>query len=816
MAMSWVVHMNRRPRLLLLVIPSLLAVGPPPALAQAPAPAQEPVADAAEAEEAVSGPEVDFFDGFRMDRLPGGGFYTTYLEAYAPDTTFLIEESNGFALIDSPRVYFEGDPQASFGWYLDGFDIGSALNPGAPAVLLPFAAVGGYRLEGESPTAQTHGFSFVSRRPQQDFSRLTVSGAITGLGEDPWASFMISNAAIDREVPPPSTRRRLRHDYAADYLRHRQRDDSSLTLAASYRNVGRRFNNFNERGRTYDEDGRLLRGSARYRRQTATGHYEVLGVYNYLDRDNLHAETGSFPQETLNKTRHVLFAGFHLKREAADFRLSLQHEGESLAPFAVNFAKELQDNDGDGFYPFFRFGDFSATTLGARGRMPLWEGRNTRLTAFADLRQSWISGDEEAHAFNPITFDGNPYRVILWDGGGSYSTSNAQLRAGVDAEVEIGRGMSLVSKIFMQYGHLGFADSGNNVNVLDPGIDVGLRWRRGGTSALVAYGTLPYAIEENINFFLERGRPSGTIARWNDDGNGVFDPGEAGTLFGFTGGRFHYVDEDLAAPRKRRLLVTLSTPISGPFRFDFKGIYKWIDKALAVRFREQYGSFEPHGDHQLFFFDRPFGDFYLTNPEFEDDPFYAQALIRVHGGEPGEWFFSFSFMAQIGMGVTRFGNAANSNDIGFVGESQADPNSLINGFGRVDGDRAYVGRTVFGFRLASPLFLGISIKYRDGAPFAFINSVQRHDQRVLYYATIKAEDRHGQKGGPREDYLSDLSLKLTYALRLLGRDALLGVSFFNVLDAGYELSEYVFSGGSRDPNELNIPRSMRLSLTVSR
>ena len=64
--------------------------------------------------------------------------------------------------------------------------------------------------------------------------------------------------------------------------------------------------------------------------------------------------------------------------------------------------------------------------------------------------------------------------------------------------------------------------------------------------------------------------------------------------------------------------------------------------------------------------------------------------------------------------------------------------------------------------------------------------------------------------------LGDLSFKLTYTLQLLGRDAALGVSFFNVLDPGYELSEYVFSGGTRDPNELNIPRSMRLSLTLSR
>ena len=49
------------------------------------------------------------FDDFFMAHLPGGFFYISYLENYAPDTVLMIEESNGFALIDSPKVYFEGD-----------------------------------------------------------------------------------------------------------------------------------------------------------------------------------------------------------------------------------------------------------------------------------------------------------------------------------------------------------------------------------------------------------------------------------------------------------------------------------------------------------------------------------------------------------------------------------------------------------------------------------------------------------------------------------------------------------------------------------
>jgi hypothetical protein len=110
------------------------------------------------------------------------------------------------------------------------------------------------------------------------------------------------------------------------------------------------------------------------------------------------------------------------------------------------------------------------------------------------------------------------------------------------------------------------------------------------------------------------------------------------------------------------------------------------------------------------------------------------------------------------------------------------------------------------------LFVALSLKYRDGDPFAFLNADYGHNQWVLTYSTIKAENDHFEKGGPREDYMAELNLQLTYRRKVFGRDVLLSVAGFNLLDVGYELSEYVFSGGSRDPMELQIPRSLRVTV----
>ncbi len=119
------------------------------------------------------------------------------------------------------------------------------------------------------------------------------------------------------------------------------------------------------------------------------------------------------------------------------------------------------------------------------------------------------------------------------------------------------------------------------------------------------------------------------------------------------------------------------------------------------------------------------------------------------------------------------------------------------------------------FDLARNLSLGVSLKYRDGNPFAFIDAVEAGGRRVLLLQTIRAEDRYGRKGGPREDYLSDCSVKISWRLRLLGADAWLSAAVFNLLDFGSELSEYVFSGGSRDAMEMQLPRSLRISLLMS-
>ncbi|HNX96485.1 MAG TPA: hypothetical protein PKK12_02290, partial [Candidatus Aminicenantes bacterium] len=85
---------------------------------------------------AADDPDLGTFSLSReqLDLLPGGSFLPAFFESYAPGTVLLNEESNGFSLLEAPRVYAAGESPDLFRWLVGGFAVDSVLEPGSPAV----------------------------------------------------------------------------------------------------------------------------------------------------------------------------------------------------------------------------------------------------------------------------------------------------------------------------------------------------------------------------------------------------------------------------------------------------------------------------------------------------------------------------------------------------------------------------------------------------------------------------------------------------------------------------------------------------------
>ena len=760
------------------------------------------------------------FSGVLTRFLPGASFYPSFLENYAPDATFLIEESNGFSLIDSPRVYYEGDPTNQFNWFYEGFKINSALNDGSPGVLLPFSAAPRFELRGETPMSRDQGFHFLSGSWDKSFSRIRFSTAGSGLGSYvPWASTFVDPhpTSAKRNAVLYEDRRKILSDYDLDYIYFLKGKSSSLSLALTAFDERRQFNDFNALDRTFRERGKDLLLSAAYEQKFQKGSLFLTAVYNGVSKNRDLAELGRYPQETRLKERQSVFAGLRLKQKLWSLDLSFLRENEDLTPAAPNFLKDRKDNDGEGMFPFEKSGSFTADIYRLNLTAALLsaeDGRQTGIDLFSEAKLSVLNGKEQAADFNPLSFDKAPELVILWSPGQPYRNTNLEFKAGALLSAQLGGLASFKAKFQLQYSQARFQDGLNDITFTAPGFDLGLVLFKN-PEILLSYEQMPYELKENVNLFLESRRPWGTICRWNDlNGDLLYQAGEAGSVFGYTGGRFHSPATNLKIPIKRRFLAVLTANLSKAFSLSLKGLYKIIDDNYWVRFKEDYGFYEEVDSENLHFYSTPYRDYVLGNDTFSKKPYYTQFLLQLNSRENTTWFFSFSFLAHIGIGRTAFGNGAGANDIGILNESQADPNTLINAFGRVDGDRAFLAKIFFGFFLAKDLSLGVDLKYRDGTPFAFIKTLWLHDQRVFYYTTIKAENELGVKGGPRKDFLSDVSVQLRYEFKLFQWRAAADLSVFNLFDFGSELSEYVFSGGWRYANELQIPRSFRFGLAV--
>jgi len=763
---------------------------------------------------------VFVFPAFYIETLPGAYFYPTFFENFAPDTTVLITENNGFSLIDSPRVYYEGDSYTDFKWSLNGFNIDSALQSGAPSVLLPLSSINQYELRGESPLHRDYGLNFVSASPGKNFFKLWISNVWPHMG-----SFV--TGATDFVSPHPtskerntflySERRQILSNYFVDLALGQRFRNSALSLSFTYFDIERQFNDFSVFDETFMEKGKLFLFKSEYRKAIDDGFYGITAVYNAHSRDRDKAELGRLPQETFDKDRKSFFSSFHLNQNRLHIRFSYSHENENLAPSRLNFLKDLKDNDGEGFFPYEKWGSFSGNVFRFTldDAYPLEQHIDTEIKLFADFKYAAIKGNEKSFDFNPISFDQSPYLVLLWNQGEEYSNSNAYAKAGTIFQTSLSKDFSVYTKLLVQYSSLRFSDSENNLSSLAFGYDLGILFKKNSFNVLLAYERMPYEIGEDVNFFLEKRRPWGTYHFWNDSDQDLkYQAGEEGSEFGNTGGQFHSLDEDIAIPFRKRFLLSCSTRLSEKFSLNVKSILKTISNSFWVKFRDEHGSYETIGDKELYFYSEPFTDYSFSNTSFDDEPFYFQFLLNIQGQETQKWFFSFSFLAQIGMGYTAFGNGPGANDVGLLDESQAHPNTWINGYGRVDGDRAFVGKLYFGFYLAKNFFVAMNIKYRDGNPFAFIGSFYDHSQWVFFLETIQAENKKGIKGGPREDYLTDVSIKMRYDFRLSDWNISIFAGAFNLLDFGSELSEYVFSGGKRYSNELQIPRSIRAGVGI--
>ncbi len=738
-------------------------------------------------------------DNFLLSLLPGGIFTNSSFENFFPTSTFLVEDSNGFSFLDLNKVYFEGESPLNFKFYIEDFCANSALNPGTSSILAPLLNIYDYQLRTSDNLKV--GFN-LNISKNVNLNRFYFSSVYTDLGSFPeFATSLMNKHPSTRDDELYYTRRKLLTNNIIGFSKKLDLNTSDLFISFSYANLKRQFNDFSkEKDSTFNERGELFSFLSIYKKSFDNSDLKIITALNKRFRDHLNSEFGRLSSETFGNSSFSFLTGFVFKGENYFIKNSFLYEDENRIPNFSYYKKNMMDNDGDAIYFFDRFGKFRAFTVSIEGEKRFDFNNNFNLSIFSMNRLAFIKGNEGNYEDSLLLFDDTPLYQVRWNRGDKYSNTNTQLLLGAAFNYIPTDFLRLQGRLYVKTSLLGFENAGNNLSLWGGAFDIKAIFFKGRRAEFsVYYSQRPQDINETLNFFLESKRPSGIF--YNMRGESI----------SYTGGFYHSVSSDIKTPYEKRFIVSSIINLSKVFRVKVRGLYVQFLNNLWVNY-EKYDGYYKKVDAFNLYFPEKASHYYLSNYNFDKNPFYAEFMFHLFGRKEKRWFFSFSFMAHMGMGYTAFGNGPVYNDIGYTDESMANPNTWINGYGRVDGDRAFVGRILFGFYLTKDLSLGANIKYRDGEPFAFIKYYIDNGKLALYYLNIQAEDERGVKGGPREDCIWDMSFKVNYSFEFGKRKANIFLSFFNILDIGAELSEYVFTPDKRNAVELQIPRSLRFGL----
>ncbi len=326
----------------------------------------------------------------------------------------------------------------------------------------------------------------------------------------------------------------------------------------------------------------------------------------------------------------------------------------------------------------------------------------------------------------------------------------------------------------------------------------------------------------------------GSVFQWNDiNHDGIFQPGEEGTLLKVFGGPFSTVDPNLKRPFTDEYELGLDHDFGRNLRAGLRLLQRDTRRLVhTVNTGVPFASYAPvkildvgddniagtSDDQILTVYNQDPGtlgqDHYLlTNPSGLNATY--KGLEATLAGRPFErGSFSVSFTAYRSEGDGNPGNSEFENDYGVIGSLFDNPNTLINARGRVFFDRAYVGKIAVHYQAPWEFKLGTVICYFDGLPFGRMLIIPDLNQGPFF---VMATPR-GEPGGVRTEYNLNFDQRISRDFRVGSARMSVLLDVFNLLNSNQNLREFAISGPlfrQRRPTEVQNPRAFRLGLKLS-
>lgn len=461
-------------------------------------------------------------------------------------------------------------------------------------------------------------------------------------------------------------------------------------------------------------------------------------------------------------------------------------------------------------------------------------GRNEATLGVA-LEQSaaaWSGADGASLGLTAERVGGLPARV--WDFGFSASEASAHashLALFADDRLALGRSVLMEGGLRFAMWRAAGETGGGRIGWRTLSPRIAARWRPIGALGLFAgwervHPRLP------LRYLLwgDPGGPQGRVYRWDDDGDGRYEPAEQGPLVAVSGpgGPYSSIDGALRSPRTDGVVAGIDVRPKGGWWIRFAGVHRRSrDLVESVNTGVTAADYDtsfvddpavdiagPADDRPLPIFARDpasFGrDRYLLTNVADHDVLHegveltvekrlAQSLLLRVGGTASR---------STGAGANR-GHGVLENDPGVIGEIFDQPNADTYRQGRLFFDRAYTLK-VAGLWRPRDWSLGAVANYQDGQPFARVVIVSDLPQGAEAIPAIR-------RGDHRFTFTLTVDARIERAFRMGKGRLAVAVEAFNLLDMKNEVEEDVADGPSfRRVTAIQPPRAVRIGLRLER
>lgn len=548
----------------------------------------------------------------------------------------------------------------------------------------------------------------------------------------------------------------------------------------------------------------------------------------------------------LNRAYH---AGVYMsKRFSNDGELvvGISYENDGTKHDSLSFSRNLLDQDGEAFEPWYADGQLHGVNLSVQYDQPLLSWLRVHAASYNSFlyfqsQHSQWKNDIYTQAINEQ--NRTPLYTYHWQSS-SFASGILENEALIVAEKEVVNGLKL-------YGHLGVSLDGiclgGGKSVITPNWLAKIAmdyepcwWFRFGLS--LSHHRMSYTWDEVR--YLSNDYMNGAI-RYADN-----------TLLATTGGQYHTPNKDLWMHQPSYAVLDLPIQFTfGPSHRHRFSLINSIRKYYNQWFTDYTNGLDANmvKDGDYYYMREGEKQYTITTQPLDlmsstiggRTPYYMSNLVKyTYTGK--KWFVMVSWQSYLMAGLSTMGNGPLHNNIGSLSESSANPNTYCalsegtrpyQGNSRLNQDKSFILRMQVTYNPCKYFSIGFNGKFKDGQPFSTFTAVPTihngHTQVALLHSDAKGINMANQAFGKREDAFFNFELRATGRWWVKDIPMSLEVLCYNIYDFGTALTEYTFDAydhptyphwtidkgmktmkDSRTSMSLCIPRGLLVTLRV--